>query len=488
MNLLNEIEINLFLIVLYYLFIIGVCIKIILDTPTQSKALGYLFLVTFFPIGGVFIYFTLGVNYRKAKLYRKKLNIDAKGFKNLRDRVQIFTDRLLSKYEFELANFYPLAVIVSKEQNITTDNNSVQLLVNGNEKFKTLLTDLKNAKHHIHVQYYIYADDEIGNEIAAILIDKVKSGVVVRFMYDDFGSMGIKNLIKKLQTGGVEVAPFYKIIHPFFANRMNYRNHRKIVIIDGVVGYTGGINVSDKYINTSESDLFWRDTHLKIEGAAVMNLQQTFLADWNFCAEQDLGYTEELFPFGRENEIDYGNTLVQVSASGPDSEYPTIMYSMIQAIAAARTQILITTPYFIPEKSFMDALKIARLSGVEVHILVPGISDSIIVNAVSNSQYQELLDIGIRIYKYSKGFIHAKTMVCDGLVSFIGTANLDNRSFELNFEVNTVVYQEELANQLIHTFKKDIENADEIICSEWKNRPKYQIFMEQILRLFSAVM
>ncbi len=325
--------------------------------------------------------------------------------------------------------------------------------------------------------------------MAQILIEKAKEGVEVRFIYDDFGSSGIrKNIAHQLREAGVEAYPFYKIKLIMLANRMNYRNHRKIIVVDGTIGYIGGINVSDKYINNDKDDkLYWRDTHLKIVGNSVFNLQTIFLADWNFCANQKIRYSSNYFPEKSEAEH-YGNHLVQIVSSGPDSKYPKIKYTLIQAILSAEKEICITTPYFIPDKSFLEAINIAALSGIEVKLLVPTRSDSFIVNTTSQSNFQELLDVGVKIYSYDKGFVHAKTMVCDQKVAIIGTANFDNRSFDLNFEINAIVYDEQIATEISNLFEKDISFSTQILAEEWSKRPLFRKLMEKVLHLFSSLM
>jgi cardiolipin synthase len=271
------------------------------------------------------------------------------------------------------------------------------------------------------------------------------------------------------------------------ANRLNYRNHRKIIVIDGYIGYVGGINVSDKYVNQQKNKLFWRDTHLKIVGTSVVNLQFVFLTDWNFCANQTIGFSEDYFPLVNGHKL-FGDQLIQIVSSGPDSQYPSIKFTLIQAILRAKDNILITTPYFIPDKSFLDAVLIAAISGVKVKLLMPGVSDSFIVNTTSQSYYQELLDAGVEIYAYTKGFVHAKTMVCDEKLAIIGTANLDNRSFDLNFEINAMVYDEVIAKQLAGVFKEDISISKQISSAEWRKRPLHRKFMERLLNLFSSLM
>ncbi len=285
----------------------------------------------------------------------------------------------------------------------------------------------------------------------------------------------------------MEAYPFYKINIVQLANRINYRNHRKIIVIDGKVGFVGGINVSDKYINSEENKLYWRDTHLKIEGMAVLNLQFTFLTDWNFCSRQAVPFTTAYFPYEEANHH-IGNQLVQIISSGPDSDYPGIMYSLIQTMLLAKKELLITTPYFIPAASFVDAIKIAAQSGVKVKLLVPGISDSFVVNITSQSFYEELMQAGVEIFKYQKGFVHAKTLVCDRKILTVGTANLDNRSFDLNFEINAVVFDPALAEALANQIETDMTHATLINLEEWNKRPRYTKLLEKIFKLFSSLM
>ncbi|MFV0566400.1 MAG: cardiolipin synthase [Flavobacteriaceae bacterium] len=476
-----------FLIVLFYIAVLVTVAIVIVNTSTTSKALAYLMLIFLFPVLGLIVYFAIGRNYRTNKLYSKKLEIDRKAFPELEREVGEYSNQVLTNFSQKLGNFFNLAKFIEINSVITT-NNQLKLLVNGEEKFPELITDLKNAKHFIHIEYYIYESDDIGIQIAEILKQKAREGVEVRFIYDDFGSKSIrKSFVANLVKSGVEAYPFYKVKLLLLANRINYRNHRKIVVIDGHVGYVGGINVSDKYINLSKNKRYWRDTHLKITGAAVLSLQRVFMADWNFCAKQNIGVTQKYFPLERAFDNKTGQ-LAQIVYSGPDSDCPNIMYAMIQAVLLSKKEILITTPYFIPDASFMNALKIASLSNVDVKILVPDKSDNVFVNATSNSYYQELLEVGIGVYRYQKGFVHAKTMVCDGFVSTIGTTNLDHRSFDLNFEVNAFVYNETLSENLRQNFYNDLKHAKKIDLAAWKKRPLLIRFSERVVRLMSPLM
>lgn len=473
---------------LYALVLIAVCIKIIADTTTPSKGLAYLLLVLTFPLFGIIIYMNIGLNYRKKKLYQKKIDIDEKLFPELEQRLSSYNDGILTKHKEKVAHFAPMLNLL-ENKSILSDNNEVSLILNGENKFPEVLKCLQAAKHHIHLEYYIFENDDIGNKIAETLIQKAKEGLEVRFIYDDFGSRNIrKNIVKKLQKEGVNTAPFYKINFVHLANRLNYRNHRKIIVIDGTVGFVGGINIADNYINQTKNKLYWRDTHLKIIGDSVMNLQYTFLSSWNFCAEENIVFSKNYFPINNTSSSAYGNQLVQIRASGPDSDYPKILYSIIQMMLLAKKELLITTPYFIPHSSFLNAIKIAALSGVKVKLLVPDKGDSLIVNTTSQSFYEDILQAGVEIYLYSKGFVHAKTIVCDDLVSIIGTANLDNRSFELNFEINALVYDQKTALELKSAFQNDLKDSRQLTLEEWRNRPIYKKFFQKIFFLFSSLM
>lgn len=474
------------LLTIYVVIVLGMCVRIIIYSDTPSKALAYLLLVITLPGIGILFYLSVGFNYRKKKLYQKKIDIDDISFPELEEKIRQQSLETLLEVKDELGQYYSLAKFL-KNKSFISNNNKVEIFINGEEKFPKLIEDLLAAKHHIHIEYYIFENDIIGNQIADILIQKAQEGLEIRIIYDDFGSKNIRNkFTDRLRKAGIETSAFYKVNFILLANRLNYRNHRKIIVIDGIIGYVGGINIGDNYINSSKSKLYWRDTHIKIEGLSVINLQFIFLSDWNFCAKQNISFSTELFPIEKYHQ-EFGDQLVQIIASGPDSDYPSTMYSLIQIILMAKRELLIITPYFVPDKSFLDAIKIAALSGVNIQLLVPGISDSKFVNTISQSHYEEILLAGVKIFRYNKGFIHAKTLICDQFISVVGSANLDNRSFELNFEINAMVYDTKMANTLKLQFLKDLESSTEINKNEWLKRPFYIKGIEKVLHLFSPL-
>ncbi|MGJ5643319.1 cardiolipin synthase [Formosa sp. S-31] len=477
--------------ILYIVVVALVCLRVIYDTHHITKTLSYLLLVIFIPVLGIIFYFSFGMNYRNTKIYSKKLFNNIKFERQLAIQLQQYAKEIIrSKGEILESNKKLVRLLFQEISSPLTNKNEVDLLINGESKFPEVYKAIASAKHHIHLEYYIFTDDVVGRKIEELLIKKAQEGVKVRFMYDDYGSSSIrKSLVMRLRNAGIEAFPFYKVKLIYLANRMNYRNHRKIIVIDGRVGFVGGINVCDKYINSIDTEPFsyWRDTHLKIHGPAIWYLQYLFLCDWNFCANCEIEPTKELFPELETYETK-ANVAVQIAASGPDSKTPTILYALLQAISLAEREILITTPYFIPNESIMDALCIAALSGVKVKLLVPRTSDSKLVNAAASSYYEELMHSGVSIYRYTKGFVHAKTMTIDDEIAIVGSANMDLRSFDLNFEVNAIVYDKGINEKLRDAFYNDLNDADEIILERWKNRSWYHELTEKLARLWSPLL
>jgi cardiolipin synthase A/B len=474
----------------YLVVLVLICLRIIYDTQSTTKTLAYLLFAIFVPFAGMAFYFFFGINYRNKKMYSKKIFQNDEMAAKLKEDLYHNSKQVYEESDAAVQGNKELAYMLLKDtMSPLTAGNNVKLLVNGENKFPEVLMALKQAKYHIHIEYYIYEDDKIGKAIEKVLIEKAKEGIAVRFIYDDFGSRSIrKKLVRRLKANGVKAFPFLKVYFILFANRLNYRNHRKIIVVDGHTAFVGGINVSDRYINDGDTKkLFWRDTHLRIDGPGVQYLQYLFLCDWNFCAKDQL-HPDQLF-FPAENPFSpKGDKIVQIAASGPDSETPAILFSILQAINLATEEILITSPYFIPGESLVDALIIASLSGISVKLLVPGISDSILVNAAARSYYGLLLKAGVEIYRYTKGFVHAKTLVADSKIAIVGTANMDFRSFDLNFEVNAIVYNEEIANQLRNVFYDDLKNAEVIDALAWENRSRFTQLLEKTARLVSPLL
>ncbi|WP_292011215.1 cardiolipin synthase, partial [Chryseobacterium sp.] len=364
-----------------------------------------------------------------------------------------------------------------------SQGNKVEVLINGEEKFAKVFEVIKGAKHHIHLEYYIYDNDKIGNNLADLLIQKANEGVIVRFLYDDMGSGKIgKKLLKRLREAGIETSPVNKITFRLLANRTNYRDHRKIIIVDGAEVFTGGINVSDKYINPN-SKQYWRDIHLYIKGGGAFYFQFLFWTNWIFATEKFPEITHDYFRY--EGECPE-NQILQVAASGPDTS-PAIMLSSNSAILSAKKKVYIVTPYFIPVETILNAIKQMAMAGLDVRLMVPKAGDSVIVNAAAYSYYEELLENKVRIFFYKKGFIHAKTMIVDDNFAIVGTANMDVRSQELNFEVNTLVYDKKVNQKLQKVFLEDMKDCEEITLEQWRKRSRVKVFFEHLSRLLSPL-
>lgn len=459
-------------------------IIVVLERKQPEKTIAWLLILTLLPPIGLILYIFLGRNWK-----RHKLN----------DRINPKINDLISPIldEYPEKQYVPLMELLAfNSDSPIFINNDIKIYKDGVEKFKDLKEELLKAKHHIHLEYYIVNSDEIGNEIKDILIKKSLEGVKVRFIIDKVGSSSLKrSYIKELKKAGVSVvmysyflAPLLKVIN----TQINYRNHRKIVVIDGQVGFLGGINIGDEYLGRNKKFGYWRDTHLMIKGDFVLALQAVFLDDFITIEKANNSYTfydKEFDKYFPENTVAKERVFMQLVKSGPDSTFPAIMQSILKMIMTARENIYITTPYFVPPSSIIEALRIASLSGVDVKIIFPEKSDHFMVNKASKSYLAELMDCGIEVYFYDKSsFIHSKTMTIDGKICTLGTANMDIRSFELNFEVNAFMYCPDIAIKQKEIFEADIEKCIQVTQEMYDNRPQIIKFKESISRLLSPVL
>ncbi|MGC9355999.1 MAG: cardiolipin synthase, partial [Mariniphaga sp.] len=376
-----------------------------------------------------------------------------------------------------------IRLLLKNSNALLTTGNQLKLLYNADETFKAILTAIKNAAHHIHLEYYILENDKIGNRLKELLIEKSKEGVEVRIIIDDVGSWNLgKKYISELRKNGIEIYSFMEVRFPRLTSRVNYRNHRKIVVVDGKIGFTGGINFADRYLKGVKEIGLWRDTHLQIEGDAVNCLQVVFAADWFFVVHENLT-GRKYFPQLNESP----GTPVQISASGPDSDWDSIGQAFFTAISSAKSKIYIVTPYLMPPLEIIYALKTAALSNVDVRILMPEKSDAVIPHWSSFSYIEELLEAGVRVFFYQNGFIHSKYIIVDKVFSTVGTTNLDFRSLETNFEVNAFIYDETFTAKLEKQFKTDLKNSHEIKLEEWRQRKWHFKLRESLAHLISPL-
>ena len=409
----------------------------------------------------------------------------------LKDRMVESTDFLQYTEKFESSIIEHRDMIYSLANLNTspyTTNNKVSIYTDGKELFDEIKNQLKKAKKYIHIEFYIFKDDELGKEILDILIDKLAEGVEVRLLYDTVGSrLFSKKGIDRIKKAGGKVGAFFPSFLRIINLNLNFRNHRKIVVIDGNVGFVGGFNVGDEYLGKDPKFGYWRDTHTKIVGSAVNDLNLRFMMDWRYTTREDINFTkylnEDINPYN-------GNVGIQIINSGPDlSEIDEIKYGYLKMIQKARRYLYIQSPYLILNSSLLDAIKIACLSGVDVRIMIPSKPDHPFVYWASYSYAGELLKFGAKIYTYDKdAFLHAKTVVIDDSICSIGTANMDIRSFELNFEVNSFIYSSDIATKQKEIFEKDIEKCLQVTREIYENRSRVIKFKESISRLLSPVL
>ncbi|MDE6369420.1 MAG: cardiolipin synthase, partial [Muribaculaceae bacterium] len=407
--------------------IIGVILS---ENRNPLKSLAWITVLFLLPIFGIILYLFFGRsiknkrmisrrNRRKLRKYEKSPNIDKHSLGLTEESMQMIN----LAGTLAASPFYP--------------DNSVEIFTNGATKFEALKRDLRNARHSINLQYYIFEDDEIGREICDILIERHNAGVEVRVIYDHVGSFNVNSsFFKKMKRAGIQAYPFLKVSFPQFGTRINWRNHRKICVIDGSIGYIGGMNIADRYIDGGKNFDCWRDTHLRLTGPAVRALRYSFAIDWNFMGQPLLeNDTDHVYT----PEVDAPRAGIQLLTSGPTSQWSNIAFMFHKAIAGAKKRVYIQTPYFLPTEGLLKALQVAALAHVDVRVMMPRRSDSKMLTYASSSYIAESLQAGIKIYFYEAGMLHAKTMIIDDEFSSVGSTNFDFRSFECNFESNVFI-------------------------------------------------
>lgn len=447
----------------------------------------WLLVLYFIPILGFVLYLLFGQTYRKDKMFRMKEIEGEVKYAVRRQEESIYRKKLILSNP-EMNRYKDLILYNLNESDaVLTDNNDVRVFTDGRDKFRALIQEMEQAQNYIHMQYYIIKNDELWQKIEEVLIRKAEQGVEVRILFDSMGcrSMHYKDW-KRLEDAGVEVAEFFPALLGNLQLRINYRNHRKIVVIDGRIGFVGGFNIGREYIGLDKKFGYWRDTHLCIEGAAVTTLAVRFVLDWNYAAKENLFVEDRLFqiPEYKRN----GRDPVQIISSGPDSKSAEIKNNYLRLINKAQHHIYIQTPYFIPDDSIKDALYMAAKSGIDVRIMIPCKPDHPFVYWATYSYIGEMIDAGAKCYTYDNGFLHAKGITIDGKVSCYGTANMDIRSFMLNFEVNATVYSERTTRKLEEAFENDIKQSTLITRAIYDNRSLVIRIKEQFSRLFSPLL
>ena len=378
--------------------------------------------------------------------------------------------------EVELTrNRHSMTLLLNNSKALLARHNKVKVLHNGEQTFNEIFEAIENAKDHIHLEYYIIEDGELTSKLIALLTGKAAEGVEVRIIYDGVGSMKLSNdSIRKLKNAGARVYCFLPVKFPVLTHKANYRNHRKIIVVDGKISFIGGLNFADRYKYGVKNIGIWRDTHLRIEGEGASLLQIVFLTDWYFVSQEVLLQKTRYITGYKVKE----RCLLQIAASGADSDWASIQQAYFAAISTAKDYVYISTP------SMLMALETAAMSGVDVRIMIPNKSDSFFSYWCTMSYVQELLEAGIKVYQYKKGFNHSKIMMIDDAISTVGTANMDTRSFEQNFEVNAILYNEKLTRELVEYFNNDLNDSVQLEYFEWLNRSRWEKILESFTRLF----
>lgn len=451
---------------------------ILLEKRNPYRTIAWLLVFIAFPVGGYVLYAFFGRNMRKERI-----------LKNLKDYNRC--SQILATYRStkKPENFNLPGIKLTRLMNNSTSlpvqfYNNAKVLTNGPSTFREIIKELKKAEDHIHMEYYIIRNDKLGMHIRDILVEKAKQGVEIRILYDGVGSLRLpSSFFVPLKNVGGKVAAFLPFKFPFLDYRSNYRNHRKILIVDGKVGFLGGLNIGDEYLGKSKAFKFWRDTHLKLEGDSVYSMQAVFIQDWTFTTGEDLNCSR-FFP---KHHVDTVKP-VQIVASSPDSLWDSMQHLYVQLVSMAEKKLYITTPYLVPDESLLTALKLSALADVDVKLLVPGVPDKKIVHWASRSYYQELMEAGVKIYEYNRGFIHAKVIQVDGRIASVGTANLDIRSLHLGYEINALVYDEQIVRKLEEDFINDLKHCVKIDLEKWTERPLRKNLVESTARLLSPLL
>lgn len=480
---LTNITFNFSLLILINLILSSVVV--ILENKRPTSALAWLFFLNLFPIIGFFFYILLSENISRRKI-----------FNYTRHESDIFNQILTNQYhDFKLGTFeysdksteqYRDMILFHNRlsEAFYSQNNEIDFYFDGQSKFDAFFEDIKNAKHHIHLLYYIVKSDKLSRKLIHLLCEKAQQGLEVRFLIDHVGGRGLSPyLIHKMKKSGVLISFFFPSKLKYINFKANYRNHRKVAVIDGDIGYIGGMNIGDEYIYSRKFGN-WRDTHMRIVGDAVIALQMRFILDWR-AASQEFVLIDEKYMHLSEQSNKIG---MQIVSSGPDDINDQIKQGFLKIINEAKEYIYIQTPYFIPDSSITDALSIAAASGIDVRIMIPNRPDHPFVYTATKAYCMDMLEYGIKTYTYEAGFLHCKSIVSDNAIASVGTCNFDIRSFRLNFEVNAFIYNSATATMLREQFEKDLEQSKEITLEDVKNQSLFQKFRSAISRLFSPVL
>lgn len=467
---------------LYGITILGVVGTVLSENRNPLKATAWLLIVIFIPVVGLFAYILFGQDQRRLSRISKRFYQ-----RLMRAPQQLSIPTMPSRGEDFLGEQERLIRLLER----TSDSpllsfDRLQIFASGGGMYASLMEDIAWAKQHIHLEAYIFDEDELLDELEELLTLKASQGVEVRIIYDYLGSYAVsRDRWERMRLSGIEAYPFMKVAIPLLSSTVNYRNHRKIAVVDGSIGYVGGMNFAERYRSGNRLGA-WRDTHFRLEGDAVAALQSTFLLDWYSVSRRVLHLEHYFVGLGGRRGATEG--YVQFVLGGPISMWSSIEQAMVGMIGQAKHRICIQTPYFLPTEALMSALIVAALSGVRVELMIPGRGDSWAASLATASYVEELLHSGIQVYFYTAGFLHSKLLIVDGNLSAIGSANMDFRSLEHNFEITGVVYSARLGGELEALFERDKEGCSPIDPIRWGVRSRWRKLAESVMRLFAPAM
>ena len=465
---------------IYQIIVILTIIHVVMDNRQPAKTMAWALVIWFVPVVGIVFYLFFGINTRKERLISQR-SLDQLSKRSMLEFVEQKDLTLPEDYKAVIDLF------VNENLSLPFKNNEVRIYTDGYAFFPALLREIAAAKDHIHIDMYIFADDPLGNLVADALIDKVREGVEVRLIYDDVGCWNVKHrFFERMREEGIEVVPYLPVRFPSFTSKVNYRNHRKLIVIDGRTGFIGGMNIALRYVKGTKTQP-WRDTMVQVTGSGVYSLQRAFLVDWYFVDRTQIS-GRKYYPRNMEPVVQ-NSTLIQTVTSGPVTPYPEIMQGLVRVILAAKRYVYIETPYFLPTEAVLFALKTAALGGVDVRVMVPLRSDAKFVEWASRSYLRDMVNTGVKVLLYQSGFLHSKIVVSDDAICTCGSTNVDFRSFENNFEANAFIYDEGVAVQMRDIFLSD--EAQSVLFSDIPERihPRFMKRLgESMVRLLSPVM
>lgn len=476
-------ELNFILAAIYYIVAFIAVVHVVMDNRLPAKTMAWALVIWFVPLAGIILYLFFGINTRRERMVNQR-SLDELSRRSMLGFVEQQDLQLPEKHKPVIDLF------INQSFSLPFKSGEVEVYVNGYQFFPALLQAIGSARDHIHVDMYIFEEDPLGCLIADALIDKAREGVEVRVIYDDVGCWQVRHrFLERMREEGIEVVPFLPVRFPSFTSKVNYRNHRKLVVIDGSIGFIGGMNIALRYVKGTKTQA-WRDTMVRVMGAAVYSLQRAFLIDWYFV-DRTLLSDRKYYPSIQPSPSipRHTNTIIQTVTSGPDSPYPDIMQGYVRIIMGAKRYLYFQTPYFLPTEPVLFALKTAAVAGVDVRIMVPQRNDSWFVDWAGRSYLREAVEAGVKVSLYSAGFLHSKLLVCDDSIATCGSTNVDFRSFENNFEGNAFFYGEEIAQQLKQMFLNDEAESVQLSSIPERIRPRFMARLwESVVRMLSPLM